>query len=45
MSDGELKRKYAEIARKLHYCRPAEKAALQTLFGYYFNLLRNRGLS
>ncbi len=44
MSNATLKAKYADVLRKLHTCRPAEKSALQSLLNYYYNLKTNRGI-
>ena len=35
----EVKTKYANVLRRLHTCRPCEKAGLKMLLDYYYNLL------
>lgn len=44
MSNTELKQKYNDIKKKLHYCSPAEKKGLKTLWDYYYGLKVKRGL-
>jgi len=37
--DETLYAKYRAILKKLHTCRPDEKAGLKKLLNYYYNLL------
>jgi len=32
-----LKAKYTEVLKKLHFCKPSEKNALNELLNYYYN--------
>jgi len=39
MKRREIEKKYAKVLRRLHTCRPCDKAGLKTLLNYYYNLL------
>ena len=35
-----IKVKYREVLKKLHTCRPEDKAGLKQLLNYYYNILQ-----